>query len=73
MIKADGQFKVVDTSAEPLEPVPFPKGRDKAGWEAFVSSHFEGWGKRWGKVKGGPDVPTMFSQREAPKEEAPAP
>jgi urea transport system substrate-binding protein len=46
-IRADGQFEVVWTAAEPVHPTPFPRSRTTAEWKAFLHDLYTGWGEQW--------------------------
>ena len=46
-IRADGQFDIVWDSARPVQPEPFPAGRTKAQWKAFLEDLYRQWGSRW--------------------------
>ena len=46
-IEADGQFKLVYASVEPLQPNPFPDSRTPRAWKAFLSRLYKGWGNNW--------------------------
>jgi urea ABC transporter urea binding protein len=46
-IRADGQFDVVWTTGRPIQPVPYPPGRTRAQWDAFLQDLYQRWGARW--------------------------
>jgi urea transport system substrate-binding protein len=45
-----GDVETVWSSEKPVQPVPFPKHRKRAVWEAFLTNLYEGWGKNWAKL-----------------------
>ena len=46
-IRADGQFDVVWTAAEPERPVPYPKSRTSEEWKGLLHDLFTAWGDQW--------------------------
>jgi urea transport system substrate-binding protein len=45
--QADGQFKIVWTSPEPVPPEPYPSSRTAEAWHGFLHDLYTGWGDRW--------------------------
>lgn len=43
-------FDVVYTSPERMPVLPFPPGKDRAGWEAFLDQLYRSFGNRWTKA-----------------------
>ena len=46
-IQADGQFKIIWTSPQPLPPLPYPPSRTAEAWRAFLHDLYTSWGDRW--------------------------
>jgi hypothetical protein len=46
-IRADGQFDVIWTAAQPQRPVPYPKSRTTEEWKGLLHDFFSGWGDAW--------------------------
>ncbi|MCS6835739.1 MAG: urea ABC transporter substrate-binding protein [Anaerolineae bacterium] len=47
-IGADGQFKVVWSSVNPVRPLPYLAAyRTQGEWDAFLHNLYMGWGQRW--------------------------
>ncbi|MFO0846243.1 MAG: transporter substrate-binding protein [Gemmataceae bacterium] len=40
-------FKIIDSSLEPLHPDPFPPGRSEEAWGEFLAKLNKRWGGRW--------------------------
>ncbi len=43
----DGNFSIVFSSVQAIEPQPFPRFRDKNDWEELLLQLYEGWGCQW--------------------------
>jgi urea transport system substrate-binding protein len=43
-IRSDGQFDVVWRSAKPVRPIPYPRSRTRAQWDAFLNGLYRRWG-----------------------------
>jgi urea transport system substrate-binding protein len=46
-VGSDGQFEILNSSANPVAPIVYPETRTKAEWEAFEQDLFHKWGNRW--------------------------
>lgn len=46
-VRADAQFDIVWSSDRPVRPVPFPRTRSRAQWDALLDGLQRGWGGRW--------------------------
>ncbi|MDR3636896.1 MAG: urea ABC transporter substrate-binding protein [Isosphaeraceae bacterium] len=46
-IRPDGQFEIVYSLPKPIPPVPFPRTRSRAEWEAFLGELNSRWGGQW--------------------------
>jgi urea transport system substrate-binding protein len=46
-IREDGQFDIVWTSFETVEPQPYPPSRTAEQWRALLHDLHTGWGNRW--------------------------
>lgn len=46
-VRADGQFDVVWTAAQPEPPNPYPSSRTTEEWRAFLHDLHTSWGNRW--------------------------
>ncbi|MDR3635642.1 MAG: urea ABC transporter substrate-binding protein [Isosphaeraceae bacterium] len=46
-MRADGQFEIVYTTQKPVQPVPYPFGRSRSEWDAFLNGLYAGWGNQW--------------------------
>jgi urea transport system substrate-binding protein len=46
-VQPDGQFKIVWSAAEPVEPDPYPNSRTAEEWHAVLHDLYTGWGNRW--------------------------
>jgi len=46
-IRGDAQFEIVWSSGKPVRPVPFPRTRSRAQWDAMLESLHAGWGGNW--------------------------
>jgi urea transport system substrate-binding protein len=43
----DGSFKIVFSSERPIQPLPYPKTRTRAQWDAFLNDLYQKWGGSW--------------------------
>jgi urea transport system substrate-binding protein len=43
-IRSDGQFDIVWRSVKPVRPVPYPRSRPRAEWDALLDSLYRRWG-----------------------------
>lgn len=48
-VRSDGQFDVVWSSERPVRPIPYPRLRTRAAWEAFLTDLYDGWGGQWAR------------------------
>jgi urea transport system substrate-binding protein len=46
-IRPDGVVDLVDESAGPIRPEPYPPSRTKAEWDRFLNNLYLGWDGRW--------------------------
>jgi len=46
-MRTDGQFDIVYTTEKPIQPIPYPFGRSKAAWDAFLNGLYTEWGNQW--------------------------
>lgn len=46
-IRADGQFDIIWSSLNPIQPIPYPVYRTKAEWESFLNQLYISWGNNW--------------------------
>ncbi len=46
-IRNDGQFEVVWSAPEPMQPAPYPATRTAADWKAFLHDLYTSWGDQW--------------------------
>jgi urea transport system substrate-binding protein len=46
-IRSDGQFDIVWTAPEPVEPDPFPSTRTATEWRGFLHDLYTSWGNQW--------------------------
>lgn len=46
-MRADGQFDIVSTTEKPIQPIPYPFGRSRSAWDAFLNDLYAGWGNQW--------------------------
>jgi urea ABC transporter urea binding protein len=61
-IRADGQFEIVWTAAQPVRPEPYPDSRTAAAWRTFLDDLHTRWGKRWAAPESTPARPTGESR-----------
>jgi urea transport system substrate-binding protein len=59
-MRGDGQFDVVYTTQKPVQPVPYPFGRSRQEWDAFLNGLYTAWGNQWAN-------PVKPSKAAAPK------
>jgi urea transport system substrate-binding protein len=46
-ILENGQFKIVESSEEPIHPIPYPDYKSVEEWNAFLTNLYDGWNKNW--------------------------
>lgn len=46
-VRADGQFEIVYALSKPIHPIPYPRTRSRAEWDALLSNLSSGWGGQW--------------------------
>jgi len=46
-IRADGTVQLVQESARPVRPEPFPATRRREDWDRFLNDLFVTWDGRW--------------------------
>jgi len=46
-IQANGQFEIVWSSENPVQPIPYPIFRTPAEWDSFLADLHAGWGGAW--------------------------
>ncbi len=49
-IQPSGQFKIVWSDPEPIQPIPFPLYETRYTWENYLNNLYLGWGGHWAKV-----------------------
>lgn len=50
-IQRDGQFEIVWTAPEPIEPLPYASSRTSEEWRAMLNDLHNGWGQNWAAPK----------------------
>ncbi len=53
-IQADGQFKIVWSAPQTVQPEPFPNSRTAAEWKAYLNDLYTGWDNHWAAPEGQP-------------------
>lgn len=48
-IRPDGQFDIVWSSTNPIQPQPYPALRSRAEWDFFLQQLQDGWGGAWAR------------------------
>ena len=56
-IRLDGRIEPVWSSEAVIRPAPYSPYRSKQEWDSLVSYLYQGWGKRWERRPGGPELP----------------
>nr|WP_241266249.1 transporter substrate-binding protein [Streptomyces boncukensis] len=56
-IQLDGKIEQVWSSEAVIRPSPYSPYRSKEEWDRLVSHLYQGWGKRWTRPPGGPELP----------------
>ncbi|MFL5330833.1 MAG: transporter substrate-binding protein [Gemmataceae bacterium] len=51
-ITSEGRFAVVYCSEQPIAPVPYPRTRPKAEWDALLNDLHLRWGGQWAETRG---------------------
>lgn len=46
-IESDGQFRIVWSAAEPIQPEPYPSSRSAEDWRVFLHDLHANWGNQW--------------------------
>jgi urea transport system substrate-binding protein len=46
-IRSDGQFEIVFSLTKPIMPLPYPRTRTRAEWDAFIDNLSAEWGGLW--------------------------
>jgi urea transport system substrate-binding protein len=46
-ITHDGQFKIISSSEEPIDPIPYPKYRTVSEWNEFLDDLYVSWNNKW--------------------------
>lgn len=56
-IRLDGRIEPVWSSEAVIRPAPYSPYRSKQEWDSLVSYLYQGWGRRWTRPPGGPQLP----------------
>ena len=46
-ILENGQFEIVSSSEEPIQPIPYPDYKTKEQWNAFLEDLYHQWDEKW--------------------------
>ena len=46
-LTANGRFKIIYASPDPVPPEPYPPSRTRKEWDDFLKDLWHGWGGRW--------------------------
>ena len=46
-ILPDGQFSIISSTEQPIDPIPFPKYKSGEEWESFLLTLYTGWDESW--------------------------